>query len=238
MEHIKSLLEETFRAHGVEAARADGSFFAPNGLRLTPLARETISAQNDHIITLEILVESPLLNGKFISECFAGIAKTREEAIRQAYEKFLLGAFHVFLESLTDRDCAEPQTKAERWIGQSGSWNVFSGPLLITQRAGKSRLTPVYSLALPELRRKFEQTQLANPHWVRVFVAACNGGIQAVEVLLDNESWPEGFEIVSRQDWRPGSEYQSLRHFFLALPFGQTEQSGASLGSHIGHHQT
>ncbi|MCA0393076.1 MAG: DUF6348 family protein [Proteobacteria bacterium] len=217
MEHIHSLLEDAIHAHGIRAAFADGSFSLPSGLRLTPLVHEMDSVQGQHAVSLEILAESPLLGRDLVSECFAGFASTQTEAINQAFGKFLLGTFHVLIEALTDHKCSECQAELEHWSGQSGSWTVFSGPLL-SQHSSQSVLTPTYSAALETLQYEFEQTQPSGPHWIRVFVAAYHDSLQATEVLLDNELWAQGVEMVTRQDWQPSNEYQSIRHFLLAMP--------------------
>ncbi|MCI4569484.1 DUF6348 family protein [Lysobacter sp. CFH 32150] len=217
MEQIESLLENALLAHGIQSVCADGSFLIPGDLRLTPLVHEMSTVPDHRTISLEILAESPRLNGGIISECFAGIASTTAEAINQAFGKFLLGTFHVLLEALSDHRCKECQAEIEHWASPSGHWTVYSGPLL-SQHSSKSVLTHTYSAVLQQLQQQFERIQLSSPHWVRVFVASYHGKIQATEAVLDNEPWPEALDVINHQSWQPSDEYQAIRHFFLALP--------------------
>lgn len=199
------------------AEYAGGSYRLEHGLVLTPLLHEIQANPEQHVVSLEVLVDSPRLSGGTISEQFAGSGASRDQAIFDAFGKFQLGTFHVLLEALGDHVCSEPQAEIERWSGVSGSWNVYSGPLL-THYSTDSVLSPTYASALTLLQRAFGGVQPGKPHWLRVFIASYHGRIQAVEVLLDNEPWPEGLDALDKLQWQASEEYQAVRHFAVALP--------------------
>ena len=216
MERVRSLLEQALEAHGVAAVHAGGSFRLEHGLVLTPLLHEIRAEPEPYVVSLEVLVDSPLLSGRTISEQFAGSGESRDQAVFDAFSKFLLGTFHVLLEALGGHVCDEPQAEIERWEGPSGSWNVYSGPVL-AQYSTESVLFPVYTSGLSLLQQAFSGAQPGEPHWLRVFLASYHGQIQTAEVLLDNEPWPAGLDALDQLQWAVSDEYQALRHFAVAL---------------------
>ncbi|SEL80048.1 hypothetical protein SAMN05428989_2546 [Pseudoxanthomonas sp. GM95] len=217
VEGAQSLLQRALAAHGITASAVEGVFHLQDGLRLTPLVHEMPSRTEDFVVSLEVLAESPLLQGTVISERFAGLAADKAAAVAQAFEKFLLGVFHVMLEALSSHVCEAPQAEIERWQGVDGRWRVYSGPLL-TQHSSNSVLSGSYGEALKLVQREFERGQRHGPHWVRVFIAAYHGQIQAAEVLLDNQNWTEGLGALDQISWHASEEYQAIRHFLVALP--------------------
>ena len=152
-----------------------------------------------------------------IIECFAGWGSSRERAVADAFNKLLLGSLHVLMDGLTRHVCDHEQTEVEHWSGADHAWQVFSGPL-IQQHSGQSLLGPVYPQFMAQLTSLFESKVKPGPHWVRVFIGAYHGAVQTSEVLLDNEPWQEGLELLQAQPWTGAQEYQSVRHFLLALP--------------------
>ncbi|HJR72468.1 MAG TPA: DUF6348 family protein [Luteimonas sp.] len=220
-QEVESLLASTLAKHGISFDHAQGEFTVSDGLRLTVLVHERPFEAGRHSVVLEVLAEGQALEGGTISECFAGVAEAQSGAIKESYGKFLLSTFHVLIDALSVRRCDDCQSEIEYWTGNRGDWTLYSGPLL-SQHSGKSLLTDAYSQLLPKLQILFEQTQPSGPHWIRIFVASYDGKIQASEVLLDNEPWPEALELVNSQSWQPSHEYQSIRHFMIALPNGAT----------------
>lgn len=170
-----------------------------------------------HTVVLELHAYSNLLGGRSIVECFAGVGSTRDQAISDAFGKMLLGSFHVLIEALTNHACDAGQAEVEHWVGSGGSWQVFSGPLL-TQHSGISTLSSTYPSFFSELNSLFIKTIPPGPHWVRVFLGSYHDQVRVGEVLLDNEPWEPGQSLLFSQNWSCANEYQSVRHFFLALP--------------------
>lgn len=127
-------------------------------------------------------------------------------------------SFHVVLDALSDHKCTECRSEIEHWDGKEAAWKVHAGSLL-TQYSGASLFTETYGAhAWPALRQLFEQTQTEGIHWISVFVAGFQDQIQEIDVLLDNEPWPEANTLLAEQPWRVGKEFESARHFVLAMP--------------------
>jgi hypothetical protein len=191
----------------------------PGGLRLTPVAHDVPSpTPDDYIVAFELRAESARANGKFISSWVAGLGKTRPQALRQAFAKTIVSTFHVLLDALSDHTCAACQTDVEHWTGREAAWTVHAGALL-TQHSGTSVFTDTYVMqAWPALRQLFEQTQTEGVHWISVFISGFQNALQEIDVLLDNEPWPEANALLACQPWQPVEAFGSARHFALAMP--------------------
>lgn len=170
-----------------------------------------------HQLVLEIYIFSPLMPVQPIAEAFVGLGDTRGEAIVNAFEKFLRGTFHVVIEALADHVCDQMQAEVEFWRRPDASWKVYAGPV-ITYSAGQSTLRSEFPKFSQGLEHLFSTTVSPGSHFVRVFIASHAGAVIGREVLLDNETWTQGEELLAAQDWQCGEEYQSLREVVLALP--------------------
>lgn len=215
---VLTQLQEALVSHGLSAVQY-ADFISVEGGRLELKAevfeRETSSAGTATVV-LEIRAHSALLGGSPIIECFAGMGDSKDQAISNAFAKMLLGVFHVLIEALTSHSC-EDQVEIENWKRRDAAWKIFSGPLL-TQYSDNSTLSDSYPEIISKLESLFAETATPGPHWIRVFVGAYHGRIQAIEVLLDNEDWEQAQPILASQGWACTEDYQSLRHFVLALP--------------------
>ena len=74
-------------------------------------------------------VSSPILGSEIIEECFAGIGMTREESVRDAFGKFLLGSFHVLIAAFGGYE--SEQVKLEFWHNSQQTYRIYDGPLLV-----------------------------------------------------------------------------------------------------------
>lgn len=215
---ILTQLQEALVSHGLPAVKY-ADFISVEGGRLELEAevfeREILSAGKASIV-LEVRAYSAPLGGRPIIECFAGVGDSKDQAVSNAFAKMLLGVFHVLIEALTSHSC-EDQVEVESWKRQDAAWKIFSGPLL-TQYSDNSTLSDSYPEVISKLDALFVEMATPGPHWIRVFVGAYHGQIQAIEVLLDNEDWGQAQSILVSQDWACTEDYQSLRHFVLALP--------------------
>lgn len=213
-----ALLQEALQMHGLEAARVGDRLSVEHG-RLQFEADTQIHAASDGSVTLSLEVRAftDALPGGPILETFANNAATEALALSGAFSKFLLGSFHVLIESLTSHECAEEQAQVERWANDGAAWDVYSGPLL-TQSVGASTMATNYPDFMAALTTMFQETAPIGSHWIRVFIASYHGSVQATEVLLDNEPWEEAHALLASREWTCTHDYQSLRHFLLAIP--------------------
>jgi hypothetical protein len=110
------------------------------------------------------------------------------------------------------------QAEVEHWSRGDTAWKAFSG-LVIPQAVDEATLPNAYPKFYAELADLFTATASPGPHFLRIFLGSLGGKIASGEVLLDNETWPEGEALLFGQDWECGEEYQSVRQVILALPW-------------------
>jgi hypothetical protein len=215
---ITTQLRKALETHGMAVIELDNSISLDNGqLELNAEIFDHTAPPGNFTVVLEIQAYSKLLGNQPILECFAGVGMSRERAITDAFGKMLLGSFHVLIEGLANHTCNEKQVDIEKWGNVGATWEVYSGSLL-TQGSGNPALSDAYPKFFSQLTTLFVGTVPAGAHWVRVFLGSYNDQIQTIEVLLDNELWQQGQALLTAQNWSCTADYQSLRHFFLALP--------------------
>lgn len=228
-ESITDALVLAIEAHGLSVQREGDTLLVDEGrLILNADVFENDKAARTTVV-LELQARSPLLGERPIIECFVGIGDSPEDASGDAFNKMLLGTFHVLVEALTRHACDDGQVDIEHWEGETTSWRAFVAPLL-THHSSTSALAGTYSTLFVGLQDLFRRTAPPGPHWMRVFVGAFDGELQACEVLVDNEPWEAGLSLLQSQAWQCQDEYQSVRHFVLMMPT-TPQDSGRSLSS-------
>lgn len=205
-------------AHGVVAEKfSDYIAVSQSDLVLAATIYEGNITPTTATVTLEVTARSAKIDGEQIVERFAGMGQTKDSAAANAFGKFLLGSFHVILEALANHQCSETQAEVEEWSQGTFNWTIYSGPL-ISQQSTESALTKSYGSFLEKLKALYCETVAPGPHWIRVFLGAYDNAVLGSEVLLDNEPWEQAHELLRAHGWRYVSEYQSVRHFILAIP--------------------
>ncbi|TIT18663.1 MAG: hypothetical protein E5W70_28385 [Mesorhizobium sp.] len=233
-QEVLDLIHEALIAHGISAIRGQHDV----RLELEDLRFEADIFDKEqidtHRLVLEIYIFSPLLGTQPVIESFVGMGDTRQEATAQAFGKFLLGVFHVLIEGLAKHVCENMQAEIEFWRRNDASWKVYGGPV-ITQAAVQCTLNRAYPAFYAHLEKLFAANVRPGSHFVRIFLASYDGAVIGNEVLLDNETWPEGQELLVGQDWHHGDGYQALRQVILALPEDKPETLSrwAQLGKKI-----
>jgi len=206
-------------AHGIAATRHEQDVRLTNGdLRFEAAIFDKDKRDTSHLLILEIYIFSPRLSVQPVIESFAGWGETRDQAIAQAFEKFLSGVFHVLIEGLAGHVCDYMQADIEYWRRGDAAWKVFCGPLVSYSHGEDVTLTRSYPTFFEKLKDLFIATANQGSHFVRVFVAAYEAELTGGEVLLNNETWQEGENLLRGQDWQCSENYQSLRQVVLALP--------------------
>lgn len=218
MQSLLVLLHEALKLHGLEADRVGNRILIEGGRLQLEADTQRYETPDDSVtLSLEVRAFSDALPGGPILETFASNAATEALALSDAFSKFLLGSFHVLIETLTSHECTEEQTQVERWANDSAAWDIYSGPLL-TQSVGASTMATTYPEFMAALTTMFQERASNGSHWIRVFIASYHGSVQAAEVLLDNEPWEEAHTLLASREWACTHDYQSLRHFLLAIP--------------------
>ncbi len=216
-ERILEMLRTSFTAHGLPAERDGKALALPDGLVVEPrvFSREGVSGMFH--VQVDFAIASPRLDGRELLDSFAGIGDSLESAEQNAFEKFLIGSFHVVTESLTSHPCDSDQVEWEDWKGAAHGWRVCSGPLLTlaTREDAGIEGYPGFFRRLSEL---YSRDVAAGAHWVRVFVGAFDGQLAGSEVLLDGAPWGAAEELLAEHDWVFPEGYASARHLLIALP--------------------
>ncbi|THJ33015.1 hypothetical protein E8K88_10485 [Lampropedia aestuarii] len=171
------------------------------------------------MVVLELQVHAAILGEAPLVETFAGFGATPEDAVRYAFVRLLEGCFHPIIEALTSHQCEAGQAETEVWTGPadngSPQWQAFIGPL---QPQGDGEpLVDVYLDIFDELKTLLTHTA-SNAHWLRVYLCTSANKLQAVEVLLDNQPWEAGANLLQSIEWPKGEAFAALRHFVLAMP--------------------
>jgi hypothetical protein len=215
-------LASALAAHGLAYTEHEDQILLVEGvlgIRVDAYAHST--GANGTTVRFEVRAHADALGATAIVENFAGVGETAEAALDQAFGRWLLGGFHVLLEALTPHVCAEPQAEIENWSRKGAAWRVYSGPA-VTQHSGAQTLAEGYRSLIADLQASFAQSASPGPHWISVYIGAYHDKVQAFEVLLDNAPWEEGAALVRATHWSCTHDYQSIRHFVLALPSNET----------------
>ena len=94
---------------------------------------------------------------------------------------------------------------------------VCSGSPL-TQASVECKTQRQYGEVFQRIQQQFQLDAPDGPHWVRIFVGFLHGELIGAEAILDGREWGEATRILREWPWAPSAEYESLRHFLIALP--------------------
>lgn len=204
-------LLELFRAHGVACvAQEEWIAFPDHGTRAdTAIFKET---QQPTGMSVQLDVRLEIDPDRTIVESFAGIGKTRREAVASAMQNFIANTFHVLLAAFF-KPGDEHVTKEE--------WSIGGKTRQVTiGNVGIRGTPPVQGEQLVAWFKQFEENlkcyELANgTHWVRLYYGQIDHKALACEVLLDNNVWEEMQTEMAAIDWPSGRDYYSVRVFLV-----------------------
>jgi Family of unknown function (DUF6348) len=209
-------LKLTLEAHGIPCELHDNRLHATaTSLVLEPRVFDGPPTKTSVMVQFDVIAYANIIGSRYINESFAGIGATREEAEKNAFSKFLLGTLHVLLTALIDHDCKGNPAEHLAWGNGEKAWSVCDGPLLTV---GPWSDNDTYKSFYAELENLFLRTISRDTHWLRVFVSSFDDQQAPIEVLLDNEPWPEATELAKEFNWKLSKQYCSVRHFFVAIP--------------------
>ncbi len=172
-------------------------------------------------IHLDIVVQSPKCLGNCaIVEAFAGIGSTLDDAVHDAFDKFCRASLHVIMAVIINRSLGEEQVDWEYWANANHGWDVCLGPLLLQEGQPREANDESwnYDGLLDAFRDAFLKGASYQTHWLRCFRGCLDGQCIGREVLLDNDPWPTGEEILDRWPFPNRQGYYSMRQFLIALP--------------------
>lgn len=206
-------------AHGVDSRIEAGRVIAKELLFFVD-ARLHAEHPNSVIFQVAFGTQTPGLQERVIWNAFAGVGPDARSAKLNAFEKFLLGPFHVLLSALTSHQCEQGgEAWSERRDASGRSWRVCDSAL-VTQGFSDPASVPFPPVQEALVRAAIDDVEFAI-HWVEAFFAFLDGKLSTLDVQRDGVPWPAGVQMISDWTFRPdGAEYRSGRYFFIALPGG------------------
>jgi hypothetical protein len=166
-------------------------------------------------LQLDVIARSTDLHGREVVERFAGLGESFEKALVNALDKFSRASLHVLLAAFVKHDLCQDQVQWERWSNGAHAWDVCLGPLLLHS---KDIQVPAYADLLDQLKELFLLEATPGAHWIRTFRGAAGSAVFGTEALFDNHDWPTGRRAVDSWQWPVTEQYQTVRHFLVALP--------------------
>lgn len=207
-------LARAVEAHGLRVHRAArGVAFAPGEVWEAKVFGYRCSLERCVVQVDFVFHSSRLAKGRALVESFAGEGATLHDAVRHAFEKFLLGSFHVVLSAFFG--VTSEQVDWEDWSGPHGTFRVALGPLV---QVGAAPPPDAFAGLVGRAKERVVARGLTREvHWLRLFHARSQRPT-ASEALFDGESWPELLADVEAWPFPPSDSWYSERCFFVLVP--------------------
>jgi hypothetical protein len=207
-------LAELLRAHDVPVQELEGCLsMGQQGPLILGRFFTTRNEPGSCTAGLEVSMEP--WNGRMLTESFAGLGATVEEAQRDALGNFARASLHVLLSAFLGT--AHEHVTFETWRVGGIDRKVILGDVVAR---GPGEAPGPHEPWLESLKQGITSLPLATGiHWVRVFYAQAKGERMSLEVLLDNEPWVELTEKLASAAWPVAPEFLS-RRLFLVLQGG------------------
>jgi len=220
---MNAVLQEAFRAHGVEAiAEGDWVVFPRHDLRAS--AAVVRESPNPAGVSVQFDVRLALGPERTLVESFGGVGANREEAAKEARQNFLLNSFHVLFAAFFAP--GDPQVTEVEWTVGGVKKRVTLGNIGVRGKLPAQGAAAATWLEL--LAEQIQGRKLPDGiHWVRLYYAQMGSRSLTCEVLLDNEPWEEVRVPMAAFDWPRGEAFYSVR-LFLVL------QGGTDVGRALG----
>lgn len=210
-DRINAVLEQLFRAHGVEVVREGDKLRFPafpdywmNGEAFNPLE---FAGQLDFRLSIS--------RSRMIGESVAGMGSTPEKQIEDGLAAFASNSFHVLLCAFFRVPLAHG-IDCEEWVIGGLKRHVFIGT--IGTRFGY----PLGADGKPDIRfyQAFKKHVQSHPlpqgtHWVRLYHMRRGGRTTANEVLLDNHPWTDLQHRMAAFDWPVCEKMYDVRQFLV-----------------------
>jgi hypothetical protein len=210
-----SVLQQLFESHGVAASR-DGEWVTlgkPYTRCRAAVVNETPHPPDMLVIQLDVCVFIGF--GPPVMESFAGIGRTRDEAIHNAFAAFAQGSLHVLLAAaFKPSDENDPQVDREQWTIDEVPRDVIIGGAIYK---GLGELPKTLDLRwVEQFREQLARQPLPRgTHWVRIYRAQDSGRTMEIEVLLDNDTWPAMQKAAAGFEWPKADGFASVRLFLI-----------------------
>jgi hypothetical protein len=216
------LLMATLEGHKVhytdlgEYIQIDGTDIRMNALAFTnQLAHKEVIQFNVNLLSQHFL------GNRVLTESFAGFGETIDQSILDGFAKYCRCSSHPILSVFINRNLEPDQVTWEQWGKHDRSWDVCLGPLFLISNppADSHKIITAGNLdtLMASIRDRYLSQATHELHWLRIYYGSVKGQCGGKEVLLDNEPWKPGEEIVDRLIWPRLPDYYSIRIFIIAI---------------------
>lgn len=208
------LLRELLQLHGVTCLE-EGDWLRLGSTGPRARASFMIMGSSPNHVSMQLDVALELWAGRVLIESCGGFGDTAREAERDAVENFARCSLHVLLGAFLRPP--DEQVEVEEWEISGVRRRVILGGLV-------SRGVPPSGGTAHAWFRELERALKTLPlvsgtHWLRVYYAQNRSQPMMLEVLLDNEEWPELKAALEKAPWPHGKDFFSQR-LFLVLQGG------------------
>lgn len=173
-------------------------------------------------VSLQLDAVVVLADGSAVIESCGAIGADIDEAVGDGLHRLSTYSLHQLLSAFFGHADGD-QVSCEMWSVAGRDWNAHLGGINVSdsENPGGDPQTTVPEDFFDCIERLTRQLQLTpQPHWVRVYTAAHSGNPRMVEVLFDNEPWPEAEAAIRGLQWPEPRGFHSVRTFFVLTPAG------------------
>lgn len=218
---LNDQLAEFCRSHGLQV-ETDGRWLCVPGHETVLRGESTLHEQDDGNVLVQLDVLVGLVDGRLLVESCAGAGGDREEAERDAVHGFANYTLHVLMSAFFGCDVGEQVAVGKARI-DGATWRLVSSHVVPrTSQDLEFAPPPELAATIHELIHT-RSVSGAGRHWLRVFYAQLDGEPQMVEVLWDNEDWPEAREAIGQLEWTGSPGFASARLFMVLQDDAMTD---------------
>ena len=213
--NLAPVLQQLLKGHGIDGS-IDGEWVTlPRAHARASAAVVDETQHGESLIVVQLDLRVFIAFGRMIVESFTGFGQDREEAVRDAINAFVDGAFHVILAACFG--VATDQVERERWTIAGKERPVTVGP---AQCRGMDRQPMQFDVGwFDQFKAAIVRHDLApGTHWVRLYVSHSDRRMTECEVLLDNDPWPAVQDAARQLDWPRVDGFASHRIFLIIQP--------------------
>ncbi|NOJ83748.1 DUF6348 family protein [Myxococcus xanthus] len=171
------------------------------------------NANTERSVRLDVVFE--LWPGRVITESFSCQGDSRDDAQRNVIESFSRSSLHVLLSAFLN--VGSEYIQVEEWGVGGSARQVFLGEVVALSSNPSDVPEPAWLTLFEDAVKSLPLAP--GTHWVRIYFAQLDARILALEVLLDNEEWPELKAGLERAPW-PRAQGLLSNRLFLVLQGG------------------
>jgi len=164
---------------------------------------------------LRLDVEVAISANRVIIESFSDFGSDIDSAFHSSLQNFCTETLHALLSGLWGRSDPD-QVLVERWQLGGQSWALHIGNM-VRKAAGGVDVPPPNDLMGIFAQCIEHRKYTSRAHWGRLYFANVPNTDSTIEVLQDNEPWPEAQQKLRGASWPIHDFFYSNRMFWLMI---------------------